>query len=313
MHCVIEPAPIHANKDEAACLKKDTYVVLPGFTPFMEVVQAVLLKMGYSNAEAIGAKGSIMIKDWKPLSFDAICRDPDATVEKVLGDLTNVVTLKIKLFGYDPDMSVEWNDQAVRCAVNELLKEMNQCKLARLSPLSQSTISNIANSKYLARIGPEKCREFGTWHQVYRQSQLSDPEGDEVDSGPKDTRLTFHPIYELPRMRDWYKACKNPSDQILRRFLDEINEGHVRQQRPKITLTKLKIWWKNEKQREKRLQQKQERGIVPKQSETNNQSLGCSSEGLGSLEREYRVDPQQMANENPNMSDMRRDPMLSHT
>lgn len=34
--------------------------------------------------------------------------------------------------------------------------------------------------------------------------------------------------------------------------MEELNAGSVRQQRGKVTLNKLKIWWKNERQRERR-------------------------------------------------------------
>ena len=54
-------------------------------------------------------------------------------------------------------------------------------------------------------------------------------------------------------MRLWYNKYKNPNDWKLEFFAAELNKGHVRQERPKITVNKLKIWWKNERQREKRI------------------------------------------------------------
>ena len=70
---------------------------------------------------------------------------------------------------------------------------------------------------------------------------------------PKDSRLTFHPDHEIPQMRLWYNRCKIPSETKLHFFAAELNQGHVRQERPKITINKLKNWWKNERQREKRI------------------------------------------------------------
>lgn len=70
---------------------------------------------------------------------------------------------------------------------------------------------------------------------------------------PKDSRLTFHPDHEIPEMRQWYKTCKNPTEHKLNSFANELNKGHVRQERPKVTVAKLKIWWKNERQREKKI------------------------------------------------------------
>lgn len=44
--------------------------------------------------------GSVQIKNWKPLPFDAISGSPNDTVEDVIGHLLNVATLRIKLFRY---------------------------------------------------------------------------------------------------------------------------------------------------------------------------------------------------------------------
>lgn len=64
--------------------------------------------------------------------------------------------------------------------------------------------------------------------------------------------MTFHPDHELPLLRTWYRSYKNPSNEKFTLFANELNKGHVRQDRPKVTVEKLKMWWKNEKQREKR-------------------------------------------------------------
>ena len=73
----------------------------------------------------------------------------------------------------------------------------------------------------------------------------------------KDIRLTFHPQYELPQMRLWYKRYQNPSETKLNFFAKELNKGHVRQERPQVTVAKLKNWWKNERQKEKRISMKE--------------------------------------------------------
>ena len=45
--------------------------------------------------------------------------------------------------------------------------------------------------------------------------------------------------------------------QMMKRHLNELNDGAVRKERGKITLNKLKIWWKNERRREKRIQNRE--------------------------------------------------------
>ena len=59
-------------------------------------------------------------------------------------------------------------------------------------------------------------------------------------------------------MRLWYNRYKNPSETKLSFFASELNKGHVRQERPQVTVDKLKNWWKNERQREKRISMKED-------------------------------------------------------
>lgn len=42
--------------------------------------------------------GSIQIKKWKPLAFDQITENPEATVADILGELTTVASLHVRLY-----------------------------------------------------------------------------------------------------------------------------------------------------------------------------------------------------------------------
>ena len=50
----------------------------------------------------------------------------------------------------------------------------------------------------------------------------------------KNTRQTFHPIFELPRMREWYSITPSPIDRDIQEYAELINEGQIRRQRPKV-------------------------------------------------------------------------------
>ena len=41
--------------------------------------------------------GAIQIKNWKPLHFEAISDEKTATIEDILGELTQVATLRIRI------------------------------------------------------------------------------------------------------------------------------------------------------------------------------------------------------------------------
>lgn len=253
VHCIVEQIP-----GPQACgqhVELDSYAIIPSDTLFNDLVRTALGKLGYSTAQILGAKGSIQIKKWKPLAFDQITENSEATVADILGELTTVATLHVRLYSV-PDDPKEWKDVTVRNAVLELLREMSQSKLAKLCPLSQPMLSNIINNRYLGKIGKEKCQEFGLWYLTYRKQN---PEGAALEvvpsDRPADGRLTFHPTKELPVMREWFHSCRNPSRRTLQLYVDILNQGPVRQQeRPKVVLATLKNWWKNEKQRERKHQ-----------------------------------------------------------
>lgn len=44
--------------------------------------------------------GSVVIRNWRPLPFDKIAESPHMTVGDILGELTNLATLRIQIFRY---------------------------------------------------------------------------------------------------------------------------------------------------------------------------------------------------------------------
>ena len=74
IHCVIEhasppskPVTPPSAKSNAPCeinVELDTYAILPSNTLFSEIVRVALVKLGYTSAEAIGAKGKLKLLIW---------------------------------------------------------------------------------------------------------------------------------------------------------------------------------------------------------------------------------------------------------
>lgn len=58
--------------------------------------------------------GSVIIKNWKPLSFDKIADSPLVTVGDVLGELTTVATLKIQVFRARQTFFADVKDKLLR-------------------------------------------------------------------------------------------------------------------------------------------------------------------------------------------------------
>lgn len=92
----------------------DTYVIIPVATPFHNIVQAALLRLGYSPESAAAAKGSVLIKNWKALTFDQISDDPLITVGDILGELSTVATLRIQVFRGRPGIMTDIKDKLLR-------------------------------------------------------------------------------------------------------------------------------------------------------------------------------------------------------
>lgn len=92
----------------------DTYVIIPVATPFHNLVQAALLRLGYSAESAAAAKGSVLIKNWKALTFDQISDDPLITVGDILGELSTVATLRIQVFRGRPGVVTDIKDKLLR-------------------------------------------------------------------------------------------------------------------------------------------------------------------------------------------------------
>lgn len=76
-------------------IETDSYVIVPASTLFTEIVNTALLRLGYSSDIACTARGSIIIKNWKPLPVEKISDSPMVCVGDILGELTSVVTLRI--------------------------------------------------------------------------------------------------------------------------------------------------------------------------------------------------------------------------
>ena len=57
IHCIIEQTKLRKTGETETFIDLDTYAILPGSTLFCEIVRTALIKLGYTAAEAMGAKG----------------------------------------------------------------------------------------------------------------------------------------------------------------------------------------------------------------------------------------------------------------
>lgn len=67
-----------------------------------DLVGEALVRLGYSSDLIPSARGSIVIRNWKPLPMEKVADGPLLTVGDILGELTSVATLKIQVYRSRP-------------------------------------------------------------------------------------------------------------------------------------------------------------------------------------------------------------------
>lgn len=92
-------------------------MIVPAATLFSDLVNTALQRLGYSPDIASTARGSIIVKNWKPLPLENISDNPMVCVSEILGELTSVVTLRIIILRTKPSMLTEIKDKLLKLLV----------------------------------------------------------------------------------------------------------------------------------------------------------------------------------------------------
>ncbi|XP_038117876.1 uncharacterized protein LOC6037143 isoform X3 [Culex quinquefasciatus] len=174
LHCVVESvSSLQAtlNFDARSPWKRrpnietDSYVIIPAATPFCDIVQTALQRLGYSSEITNAARGSISIKNWKALALDAISDNPLVSVNDILGELTSVVTLKITILRHKPSQLAEIKDKLLKLLIlqSHAVLRSTGCPLDELT-LSQICRSPLQNTfSFTPEITDEVRRKFDQW------------------------------------------------------------------------------------------------------------------------------------------------------
>lgn len=98
-------------------IETDSYVIVPAATLFTDIVATALQRLGYSQEIASTARGSIIIKNWKPLPIEKISDSHVVSAGDILGELTSVVTLRIVILRAKPAALTEIKDKLLKLLV----------------------------------------------------------------------------------------------------------------------------------------------------------------------------------------------------
>ncbi|KAL3887904.1 hypothetical protein ACJMK2_000291 [Sinanodonta woodiana] len=313
IHCVIEQTPgppsfeAGSTSGQQITVELDSYAILPGTTLLNELVRAALIKLGYTSTEAMGAKGAIQIKNWKPLSFDNITDNTQATLDEILGELTQVATLRIRL----PSLMRPNSAEDVKEKLLQLLLKQSQSLL-----INQGC--PIEKGQMPPNISPEMIVSFDKWYNEQLNRHLSladvvkvgDKHGDKpsTPSSPVSSvhdmrvspsqplgsstpnqsitsshssffhcktrmRTSFDPEHEIPRLQKWFQDNQHPSREQMLQYLNELNSLESRKGRRPLDLTNIIYWFKNARAAHRRASRNMDDSYELEEGDTS-----CSSE-----------------------------------
>ncbi|KAJ8984526.1 hypothetical protein NQ317_010997 [Molorchus minor] len=296
VHCIVEAiCTLDENRSlqhgvwrRRPMIEIDTYVIIPVATPFHNLVQAALLRLGYSTESAAAAKGSVLIKNWKALAFDQIADDPLITVGDILGELSTVATLRIQVFRGRPGTLTEIKDKLLRF----FLLQSHGLLISSGCPLDEIILSQLCrnsnpSSGPTPEISEESRRKFEQWwttqfspqspvgrsqfvpsytNQYSVPTQAPTPlERTITDAHPamqtvhsqfptQKTRMrtSFDPELELPKLQRWFMENQHPSRQQIQQYVKELNSLESRRGRKPLDINNVVYWFKNARAAQKR-------------------------------------------------------------
>ncbi|KAL1123246.1 hypothetical protein AAG570_002333 [Ranatra chinensis] len=155
-------------------LEADSYVIIPVNTPVQDLTQVALHRLGYPKDIASGAVGSVVIQNWKPLSFDQIAESPLMTVGDILGELSTIATLRIQIFRpRSNSISEDMKNKLFRL----LLIQSHSRLMSTGCPLDESVLTQLlrpqsgTGSCQGPELNEEIRRKFNTWWAVQLRQQ----------------------------------------------------------------------------------------------------------------------------------------------
>ncbi|KAK9758934.1 Ubiquitin-like oligomerization domain of SATB [Popillia japonica] len=346
VHCIVEAiGSLEENRilqqapwRRRPLIETDSYVIIPIGTPFHNLVHAALLRLGYSAESAAAAKGSIVIKNWKALSFDQISDDPLVTVGDILGELTTVATLRIQVFRGRPGTIADIKDKLLRY----LLVQSHGLLVSAGCPLDEICRSNPTGP--MPEMSEEVRRKFDQWWT----SQFSPQSPSRPQYGPpcagsypittqppkpiertlsevghpamqtvhnqfptQKTRMrtSFDPELELPKLQRWFADNQHPSRQQIQQYVKELNSLESRRGRKPLDINNVVYWFKNARAAQKRAEIRNVGPGLPCHLTMNGYSNHSPTNGSGFLMADGYINSERLKNSLPSL--MRRGPNLS--
>ncbi|XP_015188574.1 PREDICTED: uncharacterized protein LOC107072831 [Polistes dominula] len=302
VHCIVET--IHNIVESHASnarenwrrpqIETDSYVIIPVAMPFQDLVGEALVRLGYSSDLIPSARGSIEIRNWKPLPMEKVAEGPLLTVGDILAELTSVATLKIQVYRSrppPPSPAAEVRNKLLRL----LLLHSHALLVSAGCPLDEMTLLSLCRG--CNDLSEETKRNFESWLQQqqlglglnpivpssnhhHHHTQSPQPDG----SGPIGAatgpigpphpallqyshktrmRTSFDPELELPRLQRWFGENQHPTRQQIQHYVTELNSLESRRGRKPLDVNNVVYWFKNARAAQKRAETRGVNGYSP--------------------------------------------------
>ncbi|XP_046477628.1 homeobox protein dve-1 isoform X1 [Neodiprion pinetum] len=297
VHCVVEA--IHSIVESRVSsgrenwrrpqVETDSYVIIPAATAFQDLVGVALVRLGYPADLTPSARGSIVIRNWKPLPLEKVADGPLLTVGDILAELTTVATLRIQVYRSrppPPSPAAEVRSKLLRL----LLLHSHALLISAGCPLDEMTLSSLCGGGN--DLSEETRRSFESWLQ---QQQLGlglnpmmpsgnhHPQSPQPEVGPLGPggpigpphpammpfshktrmRTSFDPELELPRLQRWFGENQHPSRQQIQHYVSELNSLESRRGRKLLDVNNVVYWFKNARAAQKRAETRSVNGYSP--------------------------------------------------
>ncbi|XP_045481853.1 homeobox protein dve-1 isoform X2 [Harmonia axyridis] len=356
VHCIVEGISTLNDKGpergvwrRRPVVETDSYVIIPVGTPFHNLVQVALMRLGYPQDTISAARGSVMIKNWKPLSFDKITADPMVTVGEILGELSNIATLKIQVFRARPGSTSDIKDRLLRF----MLLQSHGCLLSSGCPLDELTLAKLCQDHTISggpipEVSDDIKRKFDHWWRMQFSSPSPAPRTpyNNTFSSPYCTppttvktertmpetshpalqtvhnsyptpkarmRTSFDPELELPKLQRWFTENQHPSRQQIQQYVKELNNLESRRGRKPLDVNNVVYWFKNARAAQKRAEVRNINPGMPCHIPLNGYNNHSPSNG-GYLISESYLNPDRMVEHRlKNNLTPRRSVLASHT
>ncbi|VDK47059.1 unnamed protein product [Anisakis simplex] len=207
--------------------------------------------------------GLVQVANWKALPFDQITDNLDDTVESLLKDISNHVTLKILTKQSSTDSSSsqclsDLKQRLLKAAVSKQPHLLSTVDNHQIRDLIQQVISGDDPSM----LNFDQIQAINEWLE-----QLDDSHSNQ--KSPFTTR--FNQLLEIPKLERWFRSEQNPSRQKLINYMNVLNGSNYRRHNTKITYQQICNWFSN--QRAANRQSTKNRQASPLQSLSMSQSL----------------------------------------